>query len=225
MSQRTHFISALSAALVFSLACAQEAPTDQATDPSTEPQADQTDQTASTPPADTPFKPLSSRDGSAPETVASDQQIVAPGVMFTLPTTWQREAPSSSMRLAQAQIPGEDGPGQLTVFFFGEGGGGGVEANLERWMAQIEPDSNATPIRDGWSSGAFKVTWIDTAGTLLPSTMGMGPSTPQPGSRLLAAVVEGPGGPWFFKATGPAATLAAARQDFIGMLRSVEAHG
>jgi hypothetical protein len=48
----------------------------------------------------------------------------------------------------------------------------------------------------------------------------MGPAEPQPGSRLLAAVVEGPGGPWFFKTTGPDETVAAARADFLAMLRA-----
>ena len=67
----------------------------------------------------------------------------------------------------------------------------------------------------------FRVTWIDVSGTLLPSNMGTGPATEQPNSRLFGAVVEGPGGPWFFKATGPEATLAAERENFLKMLRSV----
>ena len=40
------------------------------------------------------------------------------------------------------------------------------------------------------------MTWIDVSGTLKPSSMGMGPSTDQPNSRLFGAVVEGPGGPF-----------------------------
>lgn len=220
MNRHRLTLTALMTALAVCLACSSETP-ERASAPAATPPADQN---ASTTPSETPFKPLTSRD-DAPEAIAGEHQVVAPGMVFALPATWQREAPSSSMRLAQAVIPGEGGPAQMSVFFFGEGGGGGVEANLQRWMSQVEADPDATPIRDGWTEGDFKVTWIDMAGTLLPSTMGMGPSTPQPGSRLLAAVVEGPGGPWFFKATGPATTLAAARQDFIDMLRSVQAHG
>jgi hypothetical protein len=40
--------------------------------------------------------------------------------------------------------------------------------------------------------------------------------------RLWGAVVEGPGGPWFFKATGPRAVLAGAEpalKALIGSLR------
>ncbi len=51
--------------------------------------------------------------------------------------------------------------------------------------------------------------------------MGSGPTTPQPGFRLLGAVVEGEGGPWFFKLTGPEATLASEREAFFGLLRGV----
>jgi hypothetical protein len=49
----------------------------------------------------------------------------------------------------------------------------------------------------------------------------MAPSVPQPDSRLLGAVVEGEGGPWFFKLVGPAATVEAARDEFFTLLRTV----
>jgi hypothetical protein len=42
---------------------------------------------------------------------------------------------------------------------------------------------------------------------------------------MLAALVEGPGGPWVFKATGPEATMEAAREDFFALLRSVRPAG
>lgn len=147
--------------------------------------------------------------------------IVAPGARFRLPASWQRETPSSSMRLAQARIDGPGGPAQMTAFFFGPGGGGGVEANLERWIGQVE--ATREPRREKLERGDFEITWVEVEGTIKPSTMGVGPDVPQPASRLLGAVVEGAGGPWFFKATGPTATLEAARDDFLAMLDSVEA--
>ncbi|MEM6796015.1 MAG: hypothetical protein AAF725_18715 [Acidobacteriota bacterium] len=146
--------------------------------------------------------------------------IVAPGAGFTLPENWISETPASSMRLAQAQIPGAAGPGQLTVFYFGPGGGGGVEANIQRWIGQMEISSSSPPVRESFAHGQFRISWVDVEGTLLPSTMGIGPTEPQPGSRMLGAVVEGVQGPWFFKATGPSATLDAQREAFLTMLRS-----
>lgn len=138
-----------------------------------------------------------------------------------LPATWRREQPSSGMRLAQAVVPGAAGPGELAVFHFGAGQGGGVESNFARWLGQVEQARGGKPGRGELAVAGFKVTWIDASGTLLPSTMGSGPSSPQPGFRLLGAVVEGEGGPWFFKLTGPESTLASEREAFFGLLRGV----
>jgi len=37
-------------------------------------------------------------------------------------------------------------------------------------------------------------------------------------------VIEGPGGAWFLKVFGPAATVAAAKDGFEAVLASLEAH-
>lgn len=137
---------------------------------------------------------------------------------FELPAGWQETQPSSQMRLKQATIPGPGGDAELAVFFFGPGSGGGVEDNVQRWIGQMEP--TAEPQRDSFESGDYRVTWVEVDGTLKAGTMG-GPAEAQPGSTLLGAVVEGPGGPWFFKATGPEATLEAERDAFLGMLRDL----
>lgn len=157
--------------------------------------------------------------GQAPATV--DPAATPHGsLIYDLPETWQRGTPSSSMRLDQAVIPGSAGAGELAVFFFGAGGGGSVEANLERWIGQMT--TSREPRREAFETNGLAVTWIDVSGTLNPSGMGMGPTEPQPDSRMLAAVVEGPGGPWFFKATGPEATMEAARDQFVAMLQSAQ---
>jgi hypothetical protein len=40
----------------------------------------------------------------------------------------------------------------------------------------------------------------------------------KPGWHMLGAIVEGPSGPVFFKMVGPEKTMAAAKNDFLGML-------
>jgi hypothetical protein len=50
------------------------------------------------------------------------------------------------------------------------------------------------------------------------------PATAKTGYRLLAAAIEGPGGPWFFRIVGPDATVKGAKPAFDAMLESVEAH-
>lgn len=169
--------------------------------------------TANLPPGHPPLEPGSDM---APASGASAMQ-------WDLPSSWTSATPSSSMRMAQAVIPGTAGNGEMVVFFFGPGGGGGVEQNLQRWAEQIEGPGEA--VRESFESGGYKISTIEKGGTLQPSMMGSGPATAQPGSRLLAAVVEGEGGPWFFKATGPDATIAAAREPFLRMLRSIRPGG
>ena len=161
-------------------------------------------------------------DRPAAETVgASAGELIVPGARFDRPAGWLFREPSSSMRLAEAEIPGGGGAALLTVFFFGAGGGGEIEANLQRWAGQIEAEAGSEPVRGSFEVGGFSVSTIAVEGTLLPSRMGGGPSEPAPGSKLVGAVVEGPGGPWFFKMTGPVGTVTAAEPAFDAMLRSV----
>ena len=150
--------------------------------------------------------------GRAPATIA-----------FDLPEGWKREKPSTNMRIDQAVIPGPAGDGEMAVFFFGEGGGGDVESNLRRWEGQMKSESG--PRRETFRSGGYTIHFTDVEGTLEPSPMSMGPSSAQSGWRMFAAVVEGTGGPWFFKAVGPDRTMAPQRQKFIHMLKSVHAVG
>lgn len=167
-----------------------------------------------------PEAPIAPQSSRGPVAEAASTASGEAGIAFDLPAGWQKEPPSSSMRLAQAAIPGAAGAGQLVVFYFGPGGGGGVEDNLQRWIDQIAAEGRSEPQRGTLQANGLQVTWLDVSGTLMPSGMGTGPTEPVPGSRLLGAVVEGPGGPWFFKATGPAATLAEQREGFLQVLRS-----
>lgn len=209
------------------IACGgQETPAESAADPAPA-AAQQQPEPAPPVPSPVPAPALTPQGGSgapAPvtsRTPAAGDAITAPGAAFSMPAAWRAETPSSSMRLAQAAIPGAAGDGQLTAFYFGPGGGGGVDANIDRWVGQMDVTPGSQPSRETFEVGAFRVTWVDVEGTIMPSTMGVGPTEPQPGSRMLGAVVEGAQGPWFFKATGPAATIEAERDAFLSMLRSV----
>src|ERR1700732_1069632 len=59
------------------------------------------------------------------------------GVQWTQPKNWQAQA-QRPMRLATYVVP--DG-GECGVYYFGPGQGGGVQANVERWVGQFpEPE-------------------------------------------------------------------------------------
>jgi len=145
-----------------------------------------------------------------------------PSLRLDLPAGWESQPPSSPMRAAQARVAGPGGDGELTVFYFGEGKGGGVAENLQRWVDQMEFTPGAATGREEFSVNGYTVYWVDFSGTLKAGQMGMGPAEPQPDSRLLGAIIEGPGGPWYLKLVGPDATVGPQRDAFLRMLESVQ---
>lgn len=159
-------------------------------------------------------------------------RMSAAGLAFDPPAGWKSVAPASSMRKAQFEIPGADGAaaGELVVFHFGAGQGGDASANLNRWVGQFAPDDGVDPaetmVRDQFEVGALKVTTVEVSGRFVaPVRPGGAEHYDEPGWRMLGAVVEGSGGPWFFKATGPKETMSAAKAGFRSLLESASAGG
>lgn len=153
------------------------------------------------------------------------------GLRYAVPMAWTRVPAPSDMRSAQFQIPADGGGegGELVLFFFGKGQGGGVEQNLQRWYGQFQqpdgrPSSEAAVVTIRTING-LKVTSVDVAGTYTATPMrGAAPGAGKPNYRMLAAVVEGEGGPWFFRASGPGALMVTVKPQFDAMLESLEAH-
>jgi len=56
-------------------------------------------------------------------------------------------------------------------------------------------------------------------------TMSAEPFDPRPDYMLLGGIAEGPDAPWFFKFTGPEATVRAQREAFTKLLRSLRVEG
>jgi hypothetical protein len=156
-----------------------------------------------------------------PGHVPSGQELT-----WTAPAGWTAETPSSSMRRAQYRIPGSAGPGECAVFYFGPGEGGDAQSNAKRWAGQFrKPDGS--PIGDAFKTrelkvGDIPVLMVEVAGTYVGG-MGGGPSGPErPNQMLLGAIAKGPDANWFFRATGPRATMEAQRSAFEGMVRSLK---
>jgi hypothetical protein len=159
---------------------------------------------------------------------AESVQTEAVGIRFAVPHEWNRVPASSELRAAQYRLPrapGDAEDGELVLFFFGKGKGGSADDNLTRWYGQLtEPDGrNPREVATVTSRTVrgLHLTAVDVAGNYLGGAPG---SAPRPGFRLLAAVVEGEGGPWFFKAVGPSATIGAAKPGFDALLESLQAH-
>lgn len=146
------------------------------------------------------------------------------GLSFSTPTEWIKKPGSNSMRLAEYTLPGPGGEVTLVVSRFA-GGGGDAAANVQRWKTQLAGPDGA-PVTDAKVQTALRppltVTTVDISGTnVAPVTPGSPERYEEPNSRLLGAIVEGDGDPYFFKAVGPAPTLATWEPAFITFAASI----
>lgn len=147
----------------------------------------------------------------------------AAGLSYQIPNDWNAAA-AGGMRAAQYSLPGPDGAGELILYFFGSGQGGDAQANLDRWIGQVaQPDGSDSRSKAHASSlsvGPLTVHAVMVDGTYTASMPGSSEKTSVPHQRLWAAVLEGEGGPWFWKAVGPTATIERHQARLEALLRS-----
>lgn len=142
-----------------------------------------------------------------------------PGLNFKVPAEWVKKPGGSPMRLAEFTLPGPGGDAEMAVFRFA-GGGGDVASNIARWRSQFAgADGKPLGEADGKVQeivrGPLKITVVDVAGTYVAQvTPGGAERYDDPDYRMMSAIVEGSGDPYFFKAVGPAKTMALWEQPF-----------
>jgi hypothetical protein len=129
------------------------------------------------------------------------------------------------MRAMEYRVPrtgGDSEDAECFVITFGPGQGGSVDDNIERWVKQLEPKASAVERTTRVVNG-MKVTRVEVAGTYTPMAMPAMPSPglPKQGQRLVGDIVEAPSGAWFFKMTGPDATVKAAGKELDALIDTV----
>ena len=150
-------------------------------------------------------------------------EALDPDLKWTVPAHWtaQGERP---MRMATYSVPmakGDTEDGECAVFYFGPNQGGGIEANIDRWVGQFENPS--TPLRTTQTVHGLTIARVKMHGAYLaPGGPNMVSQGKKPDYLLLGAIVTGPRGAVFFKFTGPAKTVEAAAADFDSMLGSMK---
>lgn len=149
---------------------------------------------------------------------------------YDVPAEWKPQQPKTPMRKAQFALPGDSGDGEMILFYFGQGEGGDVEANLARWKAMFTTADNQ-PVGDDackierLTVNDLKVITLDVSGTYREPAM-MNPQAPpeRPNYRMLCAIVEMPNGNWFFKGTGPAGTMSRHETAFRKLIQSLKSN-
>lgn len=160
----------------------------------------------------------------APATVSSAPATAAPlpaqkaggSIAWQKPEAWALVDHPSRMRKATYGITGEAGKAEMSVTQVG----GGIAANIARWEQQFEGAPKAKT--EEKEVHGLKVTIVEIEGTFMGGmrpAMGL-KAEPSANSALLAAIVHTEPA-HFFKMTGPAATVKAARADFDTMVGSI----
>lgn len=155
----------------------------------------------------------STQAADAPETVP----IEAGELHLTVPKTWEPGKVTGSFRKAQLKVPkakGDSDDAEFVVYYL-EGGGGGVDANVQRWVRSFQPNGRKVKVTSGKSPQGDYV-FVDLQGTW---NKPIGPMQQQrteemPNARELSVILSTKEGNYFVRLTGPKATVSANADAF-----------
>ena len=135
-----------------------------------------------------------------------------------VPESWKRSQPRSRMRKGQfdvAAVKGDAEAAELVIYYFGPNQGGGVAANVNRWIGQFDASDRKVRVLSG-KAPTGNYTIVDATGTynkpIGPPIAGR--KKPTPGQRMLAVVLPTSEGSYFLKFTGPTKTVGANAEAF-----------
>lgn len=129
------------------------------------------------------------------------------------------------MRKASFIVPraaGDSEDGELTVFYFGPGQGGSIDANVDRWVKQFGDVKPSDVRRADREANGLRQHTVELDSGTFASGMPGGTAKPKQAFGLVGGIVETPSGAYFFKMTGPAKTVKKAKPDFYKLLDSVK---
>jgi hypothetical protein len=138
-------------------------------------------------------------------------------IEWTAPARWKSVPNPSAMRLATYKIPHAAGDAEDPELSITQVGGS-VDSNIERWIGQFDAAGQKSAKKTTKKVKDWKVTFVEIEGAF---SGGMSGGGPQSGWALLGAIVETPGMPHFFKMTGPAKSVKAARAELEGMIDTI----
>jgi hypothetical protein len=172
---------------------------------------------------------LTSSPAGAPAGSAAPDRPAAPAaaagdLAWDAPASFTKVEHASPMRKATYHAPKVDPDTEapeLSVTVVG----GSIDANIDRWIGQFDAAAKDTMARSTRQVSGRDVTIVELKGTFAGGGMMGGPSTPKPGFALLAAIIPAGERSWFFKMTGPEASVTAARADFDALVASIRPAG
>ncbi len=134
------------------------------------------------------------------------------------PAEWTSTPPTTDMRAAQFRVG--DGA-ELVVFYFGEGGAGSIDANIDRWLGQFGTTREGAKIEHPTIAGK-PATTVFVSGHLVAEAMPGRAAIDKQDQALLAAIVDSPKGPYFFELKGDKAVVDANTPRFQAFVASLK---
>jgi hypothetical protein len=161
---------------------------------------------------------------------AAQSANVAGELRYKAPDGWVKEQTTSKMRVAQYTLPkteGDPADASLVIYYFGSTQGGAVQANIDRWVNQMQqPDGSASKDKaktETSTVNGLKVTSVDVSGTYTAEMApGSGSAHNDANYRMRAAVIETPTGNDFLKLVGPTKTMGHWDQSVTDFVKSFE---
>jgi hypothetical protein len=146
------------------------------------------------------------------------------GLKSKAPDNWKAGKPASEMQRAVLTIPKVEGDPEnatLTVFYFGPGGGGGVDANVKRWNEMFKAPAGDKAKVENMKVGDVEVTTVDVQGTYLFKARPIDTKvTEKPDFRMVGVVFASKNGPYFMRFVGPAKTMEKNMGAFTDWLKN-----
>lgn len=174
---------------------------------------------ASAIPSHSSGKSVEERFGIASDTPKPDAGVGEAAAMlrWDLPAGWTERAPSA-MRVANFAV-GDQAECYLTIL---AGDGGGLGANVNRWLAQMQQPALVGDQVDALPRATLfhrEAVLLDVEGTFT----GMSGGAPQTGRRLLGLLLVDPDGSAFLKFVGPTDVVEREKNAFKALATSFRA--
>lgn len=161
-------------------------------------------------------KPASTKVPAPP----AGREFTVAGHTLQAPKSWDRQTPSSSMRIAQFALPKQGADprdGVCTVIV----AGGDVQANINRWRGQFKENPEAKT--DTHTIGEVTATLVRIQGTFMEQARPMagGPGVARENYVMRAIIAPVGQRTVFIKAWGPAPTMDHYDAEFVAMAKSM----
>ncbi len=146
------------------------------------------------------------------------------GLQAPKPASWQWQPPRNPMITTNYSVPAPSNvqgakAAQLNVYFFGEGMGGSVRENIDRWKNQFRSADGyeVEPKVDEFEVDEMPVTFVELEG----EWMQMGAAWYTKDQLFLAAIVDAPAGRIFIRFAGDEKTISHNREPFMEMIHGL----